>query len=237
VAGSFFSKLLRPELHFCRSRPLPGSWDYVFGIDWGSSSPACLLVAAVDNDGCLWIIDELHQPGITGSIFGEAMNEKWRHQKWSSDRIFKNDSFWGVIDKQAMDQHNGPATAAAGIQEWGFRIFEAQKERIPGCNQLKERLLLNRMGKPQLKIFEDRCPQLVKALSGIPSNAPKTPDEYNPDSPHAHAVDALRFIAMAHPTQPARPENPIDAEVARWDRLLRRQRTSKPHAGAPGYGD
>lgn len=205
VAGSFFSKLLRPSLHFQKSRPIPGDWEMRSATDWGSTNPASWHLGARDNDNRLYVIDELHTPGITGRRFGELLNEKFAGQKWSNEKRWKNDEFWGVIDKQAMDRYGSEETAAAGIMDWGFRLFPAKKDRVAGVNQMKERLLLDRFGSPQLIIFEDRCPQLVAALSKISSNAPADPDDYASNSSWSHAC----FIAGTMVRTPS-GERPIE---------------------------
>jgi len=230
VAGAFFSYLIKPALHFALSRPIPGNWDMMFGIDWGSTSPACTLWAARDQDNRVYVIDELHRPGVTGRTYGEVMRDKYRHQKWSREKVWRPDEFWGVIDTQAMDRYGSESTAAAGIMEHGFRIFPADKlpgERKIGINQIKERLLPDRTGAPQLVIFEDRCPNLVRALKQISSCAPEDPDDYDPTSSLAHAVDALRFLLMKWPVRSALEEHPMDAEVARWNRILKSQRSQQ----------
>ncbi len=242
VAGSYFSKFIRSHLHFKKSHPIPSAWEFRYGLDWGSTNPACFLLGAQDNDGRLYVIDELHKPGVTGRKFGEDLTEKFRNQKWCSDKLFKAGDFWGVIDKQAMDKYGSDETAAAGIMEWGFRLFPAKKDRTAGCNQLKERLLMDRHGNPQVIIFEDRCPQLIKALSAISSQAPKDPDDYADDSPYSHAIDAFRFLCMEFPVRNVREVNPVDAEVARWNTMLERKRqmNRENEAGdkvTGGYGD
>lgn len=225
VAGSYFSKFLRAGIHFQKSRPVPSSWTWRHATDWGSTNPACTLVGAVDEDNVLHVVDELYKPGVTGRKYGESLDEKWRNQAWSSDRKFGVDEFWGVIDKQAMDKYGGDSTAAAGICDWGFRLFEAKKDRLAGCNQLKERFLMDRFGKPRIIIFEDRCPNLVRALSAIPSNAPKDPEDYNESSPHAHAVDALRFLAMEFPIgRDTKIETPEQKNMREWESYLQRAR-------------
>lgn len=243
VSGAFFAHLLKPSIHFVKSKPIPSTWDMIFGIDWGADAPACCLVAALDPDNRIHVIDELHQPGITGRVYGEAMRNLWAHQKWSRERIWKTDDFWGVIDTQAMDRYGSESTAAAGIMEKGFRIGPADKlpgERKVGINQIKERLTLDRMGNPQLVIYEDRCPSLVKALKSVSSRAPEDPEDYQPKSAYAHAVDALRFICMKWPVRALTEQNPIDREVARWDALMRRQTQLRGDSGSSmvgGYGD
>lgn len=244
VAGAFFSHLIKPTIHFVKSKPIPGTWDMMHSTDWGSTAPATTLIAARDDDNRVHVIDELHRPGITGRTYGEAMKTLlWGHQKWSKDRVWRTDDFWGVIDTQAMDRYGGESTAAAGIQEHGFRIFPADKlpgERRVGINQIKERLLLDRHGNPQIVVYEDRCPHLVRALKGISSCAPIDPDDYDPRSPLAHSIDTLRFMLMKWPVRNVIEEHPQDAEVARWNRVLARQRESHEDDTARvtgGYGD
>lgn len=238
VAGAFFSKFLRPSLHFVQSRPIQSTWEMGFGMDWGSTNPAALYVGALDPEGCLWIVDELYGPGETGRRFGEKMRGLWDRQTWCPQRQWKPGDFYGVIDKQAMDRYGSEATAAAGIMEHGFRLFPAEKDRLAGCNQMKERFLLDRAGNARTRIFEDKCPSLVRALSKIKSNAPEKPDEYDPKSEYAHGCDGYRFLAMRFPVHQARAENVLDAEVARWSRILQAQKpTSDTGAMSTGYGD
>lgn len=224
VPGAFFSHLVQPSVHLLKSRPIPSSWDMIFGLDWGSTNPSCWLLAAKDPEGCIWVIDELHCPGETGTKFGEKLVERYKYQKWCSDRVWQPGDFWGVIDKQAMDDYGVGSTAADGITEKGFRLFEAKKNRLAGVNQMKERLALGRDGKPRLRIFEDRCPRIVQALKGVASGAPRDPDDYDHDSYFSHALDALRFLLMEWPVVPERIINPIDAEVAKWELMLKNRR-------------
>jgi len=240
VAGSFFSKFVRPGIHFQRSRPLPSSWEWRFSVDWGSDAPACWLLGARDNEGRLYVVDEVHKPGVTGRKFGEDLFRRYQTQTWCEDRRFSVDDFWGVIDKQAMDRYGSDASAADGIAEWGFRLFPAQKDRNSGCNAMKERLLLDRFGQPQVIIFEDRCPHLVRALSAIKSQAPRKPDDYADDSPHSHATDAFRFLCMEFPVHRLDDVNPHDSENKRWEQYLAaaRKRQNPPevrYGGSTGY--
>lgn len=237
VAGAFFSKLLRPSVHFRKSIPIPGSWDMRFSLDWGSSNPACLLIGAKDNDGRLWVIDEIHKPGITGEKFGEDMAEKWRNQTWSNERHFAVSDFWGVIDKQAMDGYGSEATAGDGIAKWGFRVFNANKRRETGCNAMKERMLMDRHGNPRVVIFEDRCPALCRALSAIESQAPKAPDDYKDNSPYSHAIDAFRFLCMEFPVERRIETTAAEQDMKKWERLIAvaRGRQQREHSASGGY--
>jgi hypothetical protein len=234
VAGAYFARLLRPRDHFVRSRPIPNDWQMGYAIDWGSTSPSSLHVGALDNENRLWVIDELHMPGVTGRNFGEQMAEFWKRQAWCPTKKWGVDEFYGVIDKQAMDRYGGEATAGAGIMEWGFRLFEATKDRAPGCNQMKERMLMGRDGSPQVLVFEDRCPRLCEALSKIESNAPEKPEEYDPRSNYSHAADSFRFLCMRFPVRQVRHADPRDAEVQRWERYIKDARARQRPGDQPG---
>jgi hypothetical protein len=229
VAGAYFSSLLRPQIHFVKSFPIPDSWEMGAGVDWGSTNPACTEVGALDQDDTLYVIDELHTPGVTGRKYGEHMAKLWANQKWCKTKKWANDEFYLSIDKQAMDRYGSETTAADGICEWGFRLFPAEKDRSHGCNQMKERLLLNRQGNPRVVVFEDRCPRLKEALSKIESDAPSKPEEYQPKSEYSHAIDSFRFLCMRFPVQDIQAVDPRDKAARDWDRFLAASRMKQQH--------
>lgn len=224
VSGAFFSHLLKP-VHFQQSRPLPDNFEMLFSIDWGSTAPACCHIGMLDPaSNRLYIVDELHTPGITGKAFGEKMKDLWRFQKWCVTAKHLVDDFYGVIDTQAMDRYGSEGTAAEGIMSHRFRLYPAQKspgERRTGINQIKERLILDRSGNPQIIIFEDRCPNLKRALQSIMAD-PLDLEDYHMRSPQAHAIDALRFICMQWAVQPQVAVDTVDADVARWNEMIRK---------------
>ena len=43
VVGAYFSHVWRKDIHVIPSFPIPDSWEVKFGLDWGSTSPACAL--------------------------------------------------------------------------------------------------------------------------------------------------------------------------------------------------
>jgi hypothetical protein len=218
VDGSYFASMLHPDLHFVQSRPIPSSWDIRLGIDWGSTAPACCLWVAIDNDKNLWVIDELYMPGRTGRYFGEKMLAKVNHQKWSLDKKWEIDEFYGLIDHQATGNYGADAASpAAGIASYGFRIFIANKDRKSGIEQLRERLAVID-GVPRLRIFRDRCPNLVRELQSIRIDRSDA-DDYD-HTGDGHSIDALRFVAMDIPVS-ENTADPMDVEVKKWERIMR----------------
>lgn len=243
VVGAYFAHILKRELHFLRSFPIPGSWPVKFGLDWGTSAPACTLWAARDNDGNLYVIDELYRPGVTGRTYGEAMLRKLELQKWSNEKQWGVKDMYGVIDRQAMaatgSDGAGPSTPAAGIQWCGWRVFPANKDRRAGNEQMLERLLCKPNGKPSIFVFADRCPNLCRTLPALMAD-PHDPEDID-SSGDDHAWDALRFVLLDWPVNdPRKKKAQGDADVERWLEIARkRAEASEAPSGyqSTGYGD
>tara|TARA_R110000868_G_scaffold86052_3_gene241551 strand:+ start:1 stop:1107 length:1107 start_codon:yes stop_codon:yes gene_type:complete len=215
-------------------RGVPTGWDVGFGLDWGSSAPAATIFCARDADDRIWAIDEVYTPGKTGRTYGERLVRHLDGQKWSLDRKWKPDDFYGVVDKQAWDQYGADgASAGAGIASFGFRLFEAQKDRNSGCEQIRERLLLRPDGLPGLVILKERCPVLWRTLRTIRTDA-RDPETYDMHD-EAHAVDALRFKLMDWPVRVGPAGNPVDEDVARWERYLASAKQRQAQAAGEDY--
>ena len=241
VVGAYFAHVWRRDVHVIPSFSIPASWPIKFGLDWGTSAPACTLWAARDNDGNIYFIDELYRPGITGRTFGEKMMEKLNAQRWSKDRKYAVRDMYGLIDRQAMNAPSAAdvaATAASGIAWWGWRLYPANKDRKASIEQWMERLLLGANGKPKVFIFGDRCPKLASTMPQLmaAANDPEDVDTNGDD----HAFDAARFVLMDWPLNDKR-QKPVqgDADVERWLELARKREAAKVESDfqQTGYGD
>lgn len=242
VVGAFFSHVFEHRTHVIKSFPIPASQPVKMGIDWGSTAPACCLWGTRDADGNVYVIDELYGPGVTGRTFGEKMLGKFERQKWSAGKKYSREEVYGLLDRGARAKMGADGTAsspAAGIAQKGFRIFDANKERIAGIEQITERLLKKPDGKPSLYIFGDRCPNLVRTLPIL------MPDAHNPEDldtdQEDHPYDALRYLCMDWPIMTKREEKSADNDVERWLRLGRERRSRAQQMTedytSTGYGD
>ncbi len=200
VVGARFAHLIKRGIHIIPSFSIPESWPIKFGLDWGSTAPACTEWAAKDNDGNIYFIDELYKPGVTGRTYGEEMLKKLDLQRWSKKKKWGVKDMYGLIDRQAMATPSAAqkaASAASGIAWHGWRLFPADKDRHGRVEQWTERLLLKENDKPSVYIFADRCPHLVTCLLQIMT------DETDPDdvdsSGDDHAYDASGFLLMDWP--------------------------------------
>jgi hypothetical protein len=221
VVGSFFAGVLDASRHFMESFPLPASWEVKFGMDWGTVSPACVLFGTRDNDGNVYIIDEIYGPGVTGRQFGERFLKKLSTQRWSPDREWTAEEVYGLLDYEAWAKRGeeGPV-AAVSMQQMGIRLFKANKNRAGGVEQVLERLS-STDGAPRLFIFADRCPNLCRTLPALRAD-PKNPNDVDTDG-EDHAYDALRYLLMDWPLG-TKPDNAKgDDDVERWLELARQR--------------
>lgn len=233
VAGAFFAHVLRAEIHFIPSFPIPDSWEIKGGMDWGSTAPASAHWGAKDEDGTVYIIDELYGPGITGRTFGEKVVSKFKNQKWGL-RKRSLDEVYFLLDWSAFARNGSDGLSPGdGLIASGLRIFDAQKDRLGGIEQMLERLQLRpvevdgetRMV-PKLYIFADRCPNLCRTLPMLMADK-NHPDDIDTDQ-EDHAYDSLRYLLMDWPVDTRAKPNDQDADVARWLRLAKsRQREAK----------
>ena len=233
VIGSFFAGVLDSKKHFMPAFPVPPSWEIKFGMDWGTVKPACCLFGTRDNDGRVYIIDEIYGPGVTGRQFAERFRKKLANQQWSPERKWEIDDMYGLLDYATWSKHGeeGP-TAAASMQAEGMRLFKANKDVKAGIEQILERLSVTD-GAPKLYIFADRCPNLVRELQTIGAD-PKEPDRYDSDGSD-HAVDALRYLLIDWPIGMAVENEKGDRDVQRWMELSRRRDVLRSDESTTGY--
>jgi hypothetical protein len=71
-----------------------------------------------------------------------------------------------------------------------------------GLSAIHQRLALRSDGSPGLKIFKDRCPNLVRELTSLVYD-PRHVEEFDP-SCSSHNVDALRYSLLDGPAASAR---------------------------------
>lgn len=237
VVGAFFAHVWHKDVHVIPSFPISAAWEVKGGLDWGSTSPACALIGARDNDGDVYIIDELYGPGITGRTFGEKLVKKINRQQWSGAKVWKPDDFYFMVDYHAFSKGGADGMSPGqGLMVSGLRLFDATKDRAAGNEQVIERLLLRPNGKPRLYIFGDRCPNLVRTLPSLRGD-PHKPDDVDSDQDD-HAFDALKYLLLDWPIGSEEKRDVRDVEVERWLRLAKqreRQREADSYLQS-GYG-
>lgn len=218
-AGSYFGDLIDEKIHFkeFEGSKLPKHWPRYISGDWGTRSPACALLSAVDEKQNLWVLDEEYRPGGTGSDFGRLV----------LDMLDRNEvkpiDVSGPLDPGAWDDVGagpspGEQMCAMGIN-W-YRADRSSNSRVPGWTQIRELLRKRDADDPTLPgliINKLRCPNLRQELIDATSDERKTND-INTKQPD-HAIDSLRYLVRSRPSGITEQES-LDKDVMRWQSLV-----------------
>lgn len=222
--GSFFGDVFDPRVHVCDPFGVPRNWEVFRAADWGSRAPACCLWIAIDNDSNLVVLDELYEPGQTGTIFGKKILEVEEKHDWLDSKGYSK--LHGYMDHQGRQNYGaeGPTPTEAMI-EMGISWFDADKERKLGWTEIRRRLM-ERSGPagrtPGLRIFRN-CRNLIRTL---PNLIAKAEDIDDIDSKQEdHAADALRYGCMSRPM--SRHDTKEQREVEEWEALINARKINK----------
>lgn len=196
ASGAAFSEFNK-RIHVVKPFPIPNNWLRLRGCDWGYSSLAVCLWAAVDYDNNIYIYRELVENGpkaalkLTASAFGRKVLEQEKGERVR----------YGVLDCStwAKRGQDGPSIAEEMLNTGcAWRMSDSSAgSRIAGKMQVHKYLAVDTFTKkPKLFVFEG-CRELISELSSIPIDD-KNPEDVNTDV-QDHAYDALRYLLSSRP--------------------------------------
>lgn len=182
------------QIHIVDPFEIPASWRRIRAIDFGYANPFVCLWIAIDDDCRIYVYREIYFTKRTVKVHAKQINEL------SSGETYE----FSVSDHDAEDR--------ATLLENGIATIAARKEVNPGIEKVQERLKDAGDGRTRLYVFRncliERDPGLSDAkkpcsiLEEFDSYSwPKTPDgkahKELPEKLNDHAMDALRYAAMA----------------------------------------
>lgn len=205
VVGAYF-----PEFgtsHLLDRIEIPKHWTRFRAFDWGSARPFCCLWIAVSEGGDKYPANSLivyrEWYGASAPNVGLKM-----HAGEVARGILKrdnNDEFaYSVADPAIFIEDGGPSIAES-MNLAGVRFRAADNKRIPGWQQIRNRLI-GEGGRPKLYIIAQNCPNLVRTLSTLQHDDAK-PEDVDTES-EDHAADALRYGCMTRAFSNPIPEAP-----------------------------
>lgn len=196
-SGQYFTQWSQ-DRHVVPPMEMEPSWKRVAGIDWGYSNPWCVLWMAVDEDGRVWVYDELYDTQV-----GETDQ---------ATRILQREEIHGVAALRyaddAMWARRGEVEAINRIYaKAGCSIRKAKKgERLPGWQRVRSYLadgpacLHHRaMGWdtcPMIHVLAGAAPNLVRTLPTLPYDTTASRIEDVDTKAEDHAADALRYALL-----------------------------------------
>lgn len=158
------------------------------GLDWGNSSPGCVLWGAALPDGRVTICDELKFQRMTAKDVAEAVKAKCA--EWNLSRVPQT-----YCDPSLLPAKHGELGEWIGLtlQRYGVPVVRVSNDRVNGWQRVHEALSVSPMGTPWLTVHP-RCKYLQRTMP-LMIQADTNPEDLDSDSDD-HACDALRYLLM-----------------------------------------
>jgi len=155
----------------------------IAGIDWGVTSPGCILVVAEGEDGRYYAVDEAYERGLT--ITGSNETDNWLaiakalHRKWQIQRFYADPE---------------DANAILTFQRAGLPVVNADNKRLPGVRAMQALIAGDKW-----RVIENACPNLLTEFAQYhwrEDSDGKPIEDQDPAKEFDHAMDPARYIAM-----------------------------------------
>jgi len=217
ITGAYFSEFSTAK-HVIKPFVVPRHWLKFRAMDWGSSSPFCVLWFAI-SDG-YQLPDGPYIPSGAmvcyrewyGQVQGQVNVGLRLHARKVGEGIKRREEgeeiTYGVIDPSAFKWDGGPSHAERMAKEDVF-FRKADNNRIGGWDMVRERLcgmdgdpeIDNGVGTPMLYFF-DTCVHTIRTLPALTHDDDR-PEDANTEG-EDHAPDTVRYGVMSRPwTRPA----------------------------------
>lgn len=194
-AGQVFTEWDR-DRHVVPAFVLPDSWPRHAGVDWGYAAPWAVVWAAVDEDGRVWIYDELYDTKVGES---EQARRVLAAENGRQVTRYADDAMW---------TSRGDALPVAQVYaNEGCHLIPARKgERIIGWQRVHTYLgdgpacphhrAQGWATCPRLHVLDGAAPNLVRTLPALPYAITASKVEDVDSRAEDHAPDALRYLLI-----------------------------------------
>jgi hypothetical protein len=158
------------------------------GLDWGNSSPGCVVWGAALPDGRVTIFDEYKFQRMTAKDV--AAQVKAKCGEWG---LAKVPTTYG--DPSLLPAKQGELGEWIGLtlQRHGVPVVRVSNDRVNGWQRVHEALAPSPLGTPWLAIHP-RCKYLIRTIP-LMVQAENNPEDLDSDSDD-HGCDALRYLLM-----------------------------------------
>jgi hypothetical protein len=182
------------------------------GLDWGNSSPGCVLWGAALPDGNVTIFDEYKFKRTSAKDVAEAVKAKCA--EWNLPRVPP-----AYCDPSLLPAKKGELGEWIGLtlQRHGLPVIRVSNDRVNGWQRVHEALGVSPMGVPWLTVHP-RCRYLIRTLPLMVQDDHDLED-IDTDSDD-HAADALRYLLMGglRPSAPRIRTDPVVPYSLAWFR-------------------
>ena len=228
VAGAYFPEFSRGR-HVLEPFEIPADWRRFTSTDWGSSRPFWTgWFAIVQRETTVRTVTGRPMHLLPGALVcyrewygedekrpGQNLGLKLAIEEWAAgvlERSRDEEPLYDVIDRQAFAEDGGPSLAerAGKVRRKGrkLRLRPADKQRIPGWNQVRARLRgdLPDEAAPPMLFFTTACPDAVRTLSSLQHDDVDSKSEDADSEGEDHPPDGIRYGCMSRPRKLPDPE-------------------------------
>ncbi len=161
ITGAYFPEF-KIDTHVLEPFPIPAHWLRFRSMDWGSTSPFCVLWHAV-SDGFMTPDGKWIPPGAIITYrewYGMVEGKVNVGIKWTANQIGRGivareaheHVSYGVIDPSAFKWDGGPSHAERMAQEGAF-FRQADNNRLAGWDTCRDRLCGIKQPKPPKMVY------------------------------------------------------------------------------------
>lgn len=206
------------RVHVIEPFAVPREWYDTISIDPGMEHPLSCHFYAADHDGCVYVIGEHYQNGLSVEKHAAAIDQLARQLDWPRNR---HGHLTGIIDCAGLQRTLAAEKNVVELfQEQGIDLSpttQQEKERWSGIQRVKQYLQLRETddkaawprGKPRLFVF-NTCPNMIKEFK---SYRWKPDSDAEPIKVGDDAMDDLRYYISRRPEAYRAPE--IQSELQR----------------------
>lgn len=197
--GQFFPEF-DTAIHVCNTSVIPKDIRLFAAFDYGFDMLAALLLG-IGTDGCVYVVNEHCEPGLTLSEAAIKVAELCRGGRVTyavaSPDLWNRRQDSGKSGFEIMQKAEGMPP-----------MISADDRRIPGWRIVREHLCSGK-----LKISSSCC-ELIRCLPALLCDAARPEDAS--DEPHSvtHAPEALRYALMSRISPPEVPADRPDFIIA-----------------------
>lgn len=183
VPGGAFFPEVKKDTHETKEE-LTGYLKRYCAIDYGLDSLAAIWIQ-VDTKGREQVYRSLREKDLTASQAAKLLISRSANEH--IDMWLAPDDLW------SRNRDTGKTTAEIFYSE-GVPLVKVARDKVNGCIQMKEHLVLREDGKPRLTFLYGTSDELIKHLQKIQKDKRKT--VVYAEEPHelTHYPDALRYF-------------------------------------------
>lgn len=234
IAGQFFTEL-NYEVHVLKPFPIPSHWKWFGSYDYGFGHPAVWLFWVTDENGNVYLVDEIYKARTYIEDQARLVHEKIKGFIDSKQKNDKSIIFQAGLDcwanKSANSKTNRDVTIAEDFMNASIVgnnkiiLQRANVQRVLGAKQVRQylRYSVDPNGKqqgPKVFLF-DRCELTLGCLQRMVHDPDNVEDVLKVDSSNGDpetgddGYDAFRYGLMS------RPSLAIPVEKSTLDRYRR----------------